>query len=162
MADYKPRKYTGQMGYTPKNPASQMDMKIKLYKPQNEIKDIPKTKTYDTKPPRQIKAKTYEKSTSYDSYSEYVPPWSRGKEKVERKWPKPKPQKAKRNPAKLEKVVTFATLPGLIEVCGFLFLMPCCSINLSVFVVYVWGGGWGHFFSSSLICLFRDLRIFVR
>ena len=127
MVDYEPRQYTGQMWYTPKNNISHMDTRIKLYQPLKPIKDLPKPRTYDTEPPRYVKTRVYEKYTKYDSYAEYVPPWSRGKEKVkrERPPPKPKPQAEKKEEKKKpmkpdskvhKSKVSFASSAEVVEV----------------------------------------------
>ena len=57
MVEYKATEYKGLANYSPKNEVSQMDTRVKLYQPQRPIKDIPKVKTYDTKPPRNIQAR---------------------------------------------------------------------------------------------------------
>ncbi|KAK7091886.1 uncharacterized protein [Littorina saxatilis] len=128
MVDYKPRNYTGKTEYIPKKDVSKMDPRIQLYQSQYPInhKDLgKKPRTYDTEPPKQIKTKSYDKVKEYSSYSEYVPPWSRGKERVKRVRPppKPKPKPEKKKPDsgpkdepvsdRKEGKVTFAPLPPI-------------------------------------------------
>ncbi|XP_076456538.1 uncharacterized protein LOC143290882 [Babylonia areolata] len=109
MAEYKPRQYTSKtLDYNTRIPAKNLDTRIKLYEPSRPItRDIPPTRTYNTKPPKNIKVRTYDKIKTYDSYAEYVPPWSRGKEKGKKNPPPPpKPQTRKEEAKKKEEAKT--------------------------------------------------------
>ncbi|KAL8609496.1 hypothetical protein ACOMHN_009398 [Nucella lapillus] len=123
--DYKVKPYTSKtLDYNTRIPAKNLDTRIKLYEPSRPIKDIPPVRTYDTKPPDNIKARTYEMKT-YDTYAEYVPSWSRGRGKKKRKQPPPKsdprgkkddsPKEVDEESESSKGKVTFAPLPLGVE-----------------------------------------------
>lgn len=76
MADYKVHKYEPKK-YSTK---ISIDPKVKFYEP---VQSANTYKPLINRPIEQKKTelRTYDKVKKYDSYSEYVPPWSRGKEK---------------------------------------------------------------------------------